>query len=255
MILLSTSSLQYYWLHRIFMFAHKAWFDWLNLAMSNNHYDYWDEDYVKQLSDSFRLPILSITAPSRWLDKEKVDKILKIAKKVWAQVITFSPPHIRDKDSSWFWSYLLKLKKDSHLTIAIQNVEPKFLFFIIPEFKNANLNDIKKVTWDVTLDLSSIDPSSWLDIVRAFKILWNSVKNILLSDRQWPNSWLLPWNAWWWTSHLPLESFFINLKEYWYSWFVTLSVKPSEMWNKEEIVLENLNHSINYYNKYFTDYK
>ncbi len=256
MILLSTSSLAWYWLHRIFKFAHKAWFDWLDLSLWWINYDYWDEEYIKELSDSFNMPVLSITAPARWMNEKKVDKIIWIAWILWTQLVTFSPPHFSDKKTTWFTRYLLKVKRDTHISIAIQNVEPKFLFFIIPEYKNATLFEIKKITWDATLDLSSIDPNSWMDILKAQKMLWSSIKNIFLSDKHWSKSWILPWWAWGWISYLPLESFFMKLKISWYNWFISLKVKPSELWVwTEEKVLQNLDYSISYYKKHFLNYK
>jgi hypothetical protein len=77
-ILLSTSSLAWYWLHRIFKFAHKAWFDGLDLTLGGINYDYWDEDYIKELSDSFNMPVLSITAPARGMNEKKLIKLLQL---------------------------------------------------------------------------------------------------------------------------------------------------------------------------------
>ncbi len=256
MILLSTSSLNWYWLHRIFKFAHKAWFDWLDISLSKLHFDYWDEDYIKELSDSFNMPVLSITAPPIWMNQKKAESIIKIALKLWTQIVTFSPPHFRDKETSWFNKYLLKAKRDTHITIAIQNVEPKFLFFIIPEYKNSTLSEIKEITWSSSLDLSNIEPSSGMDILKAQKILWGSLKNIFLSDRQGVRVWLLPWWAGWGISYLPLESFFMKLKTTWYNWFITLKVKPSELWVwTEEKILQNLEYTLSYYKKHFLNYK
>lgn len=256
MILLSTSSLQGYWLHRIFSFAKKANFDWIDLTLIKSNYDLWDEDYIKQLSDVFWIPVLSITAPSRGLNEKKVDKIVRIATRLWSQLITFSPPHISDSNTSWFSRYLLKIKRDTHISISIQNVEPKFLFFVIPEHKNSTLLEIKRVTWDTSLDLSSIDWSSSMDILKAQKIFWSSMKNVFLSDKHWPKKGILPWNAWWWISYLPLESFFMKLKTTWYNGFISLKVKPTELWaGTEEKVLQNLEYSINYYKKHYLNYK
>jgi len=255
-ILLSTSSLAWYGLHRTFKFAHKAWFDGLDLSLAKLNYDSWDEDYIKELSDSFNVPILSITAPARWMNEKKVDKIVQIATKLKTQLITFSPPHFSDKNTTWFTKYLLKVKRDTHISIAVQNVEPKFLFFIIPEYKNASLYEIKKITWDATLDLSSIDNSSWMDILKAQKMLWSSIKNIFLSDKRGPKTWILPGWAGGWISYMPLESFFMKLKTTGYNWFISLKVKPSELgvWTEEK-VLQNLDYSISYYKKHFLNYK
>jgi len=255
-ILLSTSSLTWYGLHRIFKFAHKAGFDGLDIALGKINYDYWDEDYIKELSDSFNMPVLSITAPSRGMNEKKVDKIVSIATKLGAQLITFSPPHFSDKNTTWFTRYLLKVKRDTHISMAIQNVEPKFLFFIIPEYKNATLFEIKKVTWDATLDLSNIDASSGMDILKAQKMLWSSIKNIFLSDKHWNKAGILPGGAGGGISYLPLESFFMKLKISWYNGFVTLKVKPSELWVwTEEKVIQNLEYANWYYKKHYLNYK
>ena len=256
MILLSTSSLTWYWLHRIFKFAQKAWFDGLDISLWKLNYDYWDEDYIKELSDIFNVPVLSITAPSTWMNEKNVDKIMSIATKVGAQIVTFSPPHFSDKNTNWFTKYLSKVKRDTHISLSIQNVEPKFRFFIIPEYKNATLFEIKKITWDATLDLSNIDSSSWMDILKAQKMLWSTIRNIFLSDKHWAKIGLLPWWAGGGISYLPLESFFMKLKISWYNWFITLKVKPTELgvWTEEK-VLQNLEYTISYYKKHFLNYK
>ncbi len=255
MILLSTSSLTWYGIHRIFMFAKEAWFDGIDLALSKFNFDLRDKEYIKALSNAFDLPVLSITAPDRWLDEIKVKRIINIAKELDSQVVNFSPPHFSDKNTSWFTNYLPKVKRTTHLWISIKNVEPKFLFFIIPEYKNASLLEIKKITWDTSLDLSAIDSSSSMDILKAEKILWSSIKNVYLSDKKWPRKWILPGTSWWWVSYLPLESFFMNLKASWYNWFITLKVRPIELWaGTEEKVKQNLIYAINYYKKYFLEH-
>jgi hypothetical protein len=57
-------------------------------------------------------------------------------------------------------------------------------------------------------------------------------------------------------SHLPIESFFMNLKISWYNWFITLKVKPAELWvwNNQK-VLQNLEFAKKYYEKHFLNFK
>lgn len=152
----------------------------------------WDEDYVKKLSLEFDLPVLSITAPARGINEKKVDRLVSMAATLGTQQITFSPPHVSDKSTTWFTRHLAKVKRDTHISITIQNVEPKFIFFLIPEYKNATLLEIKKITGDTTLDIANIDPTMGTDIIKAQKILGSSLKNIFLSDRQGPKTGLLP---------------------------------------------------------------
>ncbi len=256
MLLVSTSSLTWYWLHRIFWFVKEAWYDWIDLVLTKNNFDTWNADYLKSLIDYFDVPILSITAPNKWLNEKKVDLIVDIAKKVWAQNITFFPPYLTDKNTTWYTRYLSKVKRDTHLSISIANVEPKFIFFVIPEYKNASLLEIKRITGDTALDLSSIDSSSWMDILKAQKNLWSSLKNIYFSDKHWPKKWILPWLAWWGTSYLPLESFLMKLRASGYAAFITLKVTPRELWAwTDEKVLQNLEYFKWYYNKHFLETK
>ena len=256
MLLLSTSSLHGYWLYRIFKFAKESGYTWIDLALNASNHDLWDEDYVKEVSDHFNMPVLSITAPIRGMDEKKVDKIVKIALTLKSQLVTFSPPHYSDKKNSWYLNYLKRIKKNVTFWIAVKNVESKFIFFFFPEYKNATLSEIKQVTWNSVLDLSSIDKSSSIDIMKAQKILWSSIKNILLSDRRAGKKWILPWQSWWWTSFLPLESFLMKLKTMSYPWFITLKVNPKEMWVwNEQMVLQNLEYVKEYYNKHFFEYR
>ena len=73
MLLLSTSSLKWYWIHKIFTLVKKAKYDWIDLVIDENDYDVMDENYLKWLSDAFEIPVLSVTAPSKWLNKERLN--------------------------------------------------------------------------------------------------------------------------------------------------------------------------------------
>ena len=256
MILLSTASLKWYGLHRIFNFAKEADYDGIDLVLTPKDFDCWDSDYVKKLSDDTWVKVLSIVAPTRGLNEKKVDKIIKLASYLDVQNVTFAPPYFRDSNITWYTKYLARVKRETQLSISIKNVEPKFLLFIIPEYKKSSLFEIKKVTWDTSLDLSAVDSSSGSDILKAEKILWSSIRNIYISDKYWPKKGLLPGWAWGGISYLPLESFFMKLRTTWYSSFITLSITPKEMWvGIEEKVLQNLEYFKKYYEKHFLSYK
>jgi len=255
-LLLSTASLTGYGLHRVFEFAKKSWVLGLDIALWNLNYDLWDADYIKSLSDNFDIPVLSITAPSKWVTKKKVDIIVEMAKKLNTQVLTFSPPHITDKNTLWFSRYLPKLKRENNLSISIQNVEPKFMFFIIPEYKNSTFTQIKWITGDTTLDLLWVDSSSGMDILKAQKILGSSVKNIFFSDKHGIKRGILPWSGRGGISHLPLESFLMKLKAGGYEGYITLRVNPKAMWvGNAERVVQNLEYIKKYYEKHFLNFK
>jgi len=255
MLLLSTASLTGYGLHRIFSFAKDAGYTGIDISLGTLNFDLWDEDYILGLVEEFKIPVLSLTAPGKWMSKEKLNKIIIMAKKLKVQMVTVSPPHITDKDTKWFGSLLMKIKKDTHISICIQNVEPKFLFFVIPEYRNATLTQIKSVTGDTTLDILWIDSSSSMDILKAQKMLGSSIKNIFFSDRHGLKRWILPWGAGGGISYLPLESFLMKLKSVGYGGYITLKVNPKEIgvWNAERVI-QNLEYMKSYYEKHFTNF-
>lgn len=256
MLLLSTSSLKWYGLHKIFSFAQKAWYDGINLDIDKSNFDTLDENYIKSLEKEFSIPVLSITAYDKWMDEKKVDKFVNMANILWSQLISFFPPHITDKKTDWFSKYLTNLSKKIDISLAIQNVPVKFWLFVIPEFRTNALQEIKKVTWNTSLNIANIDKTTWIDIMKALSVLWQSIKNVYISDKNWPKDWLLPGLAWWGTSFLPLESFLMKLKTTNYNWFITLSVNPKELevWDDEK-VLSNLENFKKYYEKHYIDYK
>jgi len=255
MLLLSTASLTGYGLHRIFSFANTAGYSGIDIALWTLNFDLWDEEYIYELTETFKLPVISITAPGKWMSKKKLEKIMLMAKKLSVQLITVSPPHITDKDTKWFWPVLGKLKRDSRISICVQNVEPKFFFFVIPEYRNATFSQIKSVTGDTTLDILWVDSSSGMDIIKAQGVLWNSIKNILFSDKHGMKRGILPGWAGGWISYLPLESFLMKLKTVWYGWFITLKVNPKEIgvWNAQRVE-QNLEYMKMYYEKHFEKY-
>lgn len=252
MILLSTSSLTWYWIHRVFLFAKKAWFDGIDLSLNYFEFDLWDWDYIKSLSESIWIKVLSITAPNKWLNEDVIDDIVLLSKKLWTQIINFSPPYFKDISASWFAKHLSKVKSDTKISIAIKNVEPEFLLLIIPKYKNSSFLDIKKITWDTSLDLSIVNNWDGIDIIHSHKLLWSTLKNIYLSDKDWT----LPWYAWGWISNFPLESLLMKLKTTWYNWFISLKVNPDDLWVwNEELLFQNINNVIEYYKKYYLNYK
>lgn len=254
MLLLSTSSLTWYGLHRVFQMAKQAGYTGLDLSLGMLNYDLWDETYIRQLIQEFDFPVLSLTAPGKDMSQQKLNQIILLAEEIGAQVITVTPPHIMDKDTKWFGEWLKKIKTQTGLSICVQNVEPKFLFFVIPEYRNASLEKIKKVTGDTTLDVIDIDASSNMDIMQAQEILGSSLKNVLLADKHGMNRGVLPGSAWGGLSYLPLESFLMRLKSSEYGGYITLKVSPKEMGvGESDIVLQNLSRMKDYIQKHFSE--
>lgn len=256
MLTLSTASLKGYGIHKIFTIAKKAKYEWIDLKLEKWNYDSLDSDYIKSLSDAFEIPVVSVEAPPRGMNQKRVDEVIAIARSLWSQVVTFTPPHILDKDTSWFTAYLPKIKKTERIGICIKNVASKFIFFIIPEHKNSALAELKRVTWNTTLDIANIDQAGGMDLIKSYNILGNTIRNIYISDRLGSKSNLLPGMQWGGTSNLPLESFLMKLKATGYDGYISLRVRPTELWSgNDEQVLQNLEYVQRYYKKHFLNYK
>jgi len=79
MLLLSTSSLVGYGLHKIFLLAKQASYDGIDLSVDFNLYDTCDAGYIDSLIRLVDMPVMSISAPERKLTKKQFDQILSLA--------------------------------------------------------------------------------------------------------------------------------------------------------------------------------
>ena len=251
MLLLSTSTLTGYGLHRVFDFASKAGYDWIDLSLWIMNFDLWDADYVSRLIKLYKLPVRSITAPAKDMSSEKFNQILELWEKIWAVSISFAPPHIMDKDTKWF-SMLKDKQKNTDISLCVHNVESTFLFFVIPEYRNATFEKIKSVTGCASLDILAVENSAQMDIIRALAVLGSSLKNVYIADKNIAAKWVLPGTWEGGLSYLPLESFLLKLKAQSYMWDISLKVTPKEIWVWDaERVLRHLIATKEYFQKHF----
>ena len=250
MLLLSTSSLAGYWLHRIFDFAKKANYDWVDLCIDFDMYDTCDASYIDSLRKNIDIPVVSITAPERKLTKKQFDQILQIADDLSVKTVNVHPPHRLDKEKDWFGEYLKTVtKKYDTIIINIVNAPPKTWLFIIAEYGDARPETIKKITEHTALSIENVEPSSGIDLMKTFILLGTTMGFVYISDKNEEKTGLFPGE---WT--MPLESLFIKLSELEYSGIFSLAVEPDSLgagWSDRE-VLEKLEKAKKYLGKYFT---
>ena len=209
MFLLSTASLKGYGLHKAFKIAKESGFDGVCLDLDPTNFDTLNAEYVKEISDSVGIPVLSVTAFERKMDEDSVDLAVKIAKTVGAPVVNFYPPHRLDKNTSWFNEHIPKVSKEVGAPVlSIFNVEPKTILFFIPEYKDGTLSSIKKLTGKTSFHVSNVDPESGFDLMKTFAMLGSTICNVLLSDRSGNKTDLIPGRG-----DAPLESLLIKLRE------------------------------------------
>ncbi len=249
MLLLSTSSLAGYGLHRIFDFAKKSNYDWVDLCIDFDMYDTCDADYIDSLRKTVDIPVLSITAPERKLTKKQFDQILQIADDLDVKTVNVHPPHRLDKEKDWFGEYLKTVtKKYDNIIINIINAPPKTWLFVIAEYGDARPETIKKITEHTALSIANVEPSSGIDLMKTFVLLGTTMWFVYISDKNEEKMWLFPGE---WT--MPLESLLIKLSELEYNGIFSLAVSPESLgagWSDRE-VLEKLEKAKKYLIKYF----
>lgn len=249
MFLLSTSSLSGYWLHRIFGLAKQGWFEWIDLSVDFNAYDTYDATYIDGLIQSSGLPVISITAPERKLNKKQCDQLLALADDLGVKIINLHPPHRLDRERDWFWEYLqVVAHKYPSITINIINAPPKTWLFIISEYGDARPETIKKITAHTALSIENVDPQSGVDLMKTFVLLGSTMWFVYLSDKTDEKTGLFPGEG-----TMPLESLLIKMQDIGYKGHFTLSVSPESLmaWETEETVLKRMDQARDFLSKYF----
>ena len=248
MFLLSTASLKGYGLHKVFKIAKEAGFDGVCLDLDSTNFDTENAEYVKTLSDSVGIPVSAITAYERKMDDDTVESVAKLAKAVGAKTVNFYPPHRLDKDGAWFNEGVPKVAKEfDGIAFSIINVEPKTFLFFIPEYKDATLSSVKKLTGKTSLHVSNVDPESGVDLMKTYAMLGGTICNVILSDRSGNREDLLPGRG-----DAPLESLLIKLRDAGYKGNFTLKVSPKELGaGNDETVMKKLEQAKAYFTKHY----
>lgn len=248
MLLVSTSSFRGYGLHKIFELVAQSEYEGVDVVLSPGEFDTLDAGYLQHLSDITGVKIVSLTAYERKMDAETLDSIVEMAKKLNVGLINVYPPHRLDKDGSWFNDVLPEFKKKNPgIQFAIINVEPRTFLFFIPEYKDATLTSIKKLTGETALHVSNVDPESGVDLIKTFTVLGSSIVNVLLSDKTGSKDNLLPGKG-----EMPLETLLIRLKEGGYKRNFTLKVDPKALGvGDDEAVLKRMKDAKKFWEKHY----
>jgi sugar phosphate isomerase/epimerase len=225
MFLLSTSSLAGYGLHRIFSLAKQAEFDGIDISVDFDQYDSYDAVYIDSLIASTDLPVMSITAPARRLNKKQCDQILALASELGVQLVNLHPPHRLDRERDWFGEYLqVVAKKYPNITMNIINAPPKTWLFVISEYGDARPETIKKITAHTALSIENVDPESGVDLMKTLILLGSTMGLVYLSDKDDGKVGLFPGEG-----TMPLESLLIKLRDIDYSGHFALTVDPKAL--------------------------
>lgn len=193
MLLLSTSSLEGYGLHKIFSLVQRAGYDGVDLCINFSLYDSFDQEYLSELMQNSGIPIRSITAPEKRLTGEQLEHIMNLANVLQVPMVNVHPPHRLEKEKNWFGTFLQTLQeKYPSIMINVINAPPKTWLFIIAEYGDARPETIKKMTKHTALSIANIDPNSGVDLMKTFYLLGSTMEFIYLSDKREDGELLFP---------------------------------------------------------------
>lgn len=222
MLALHSSSLHKYGLNRIFEFAKEAGYDGIEIQVDKNNFDTQNAEYIKKLSDKFKLPVVALHAPENGTQKS-VEHVVDMSIYLKCPVVVITPPKLTDfKFTRWLKKEAPQLRKKKHIELSLSNTGGKTFLGFLPERAMNNVTDLKKFG-RVSLD-TSMTSSKKQDLIRFYEHIKKLVSHVHLSNVRRRKEYSLPNEG-----TLPLESFLKKLKDSDYKGAISIRVKPSEL--------------------------
>ena len=246
MISLHTDSLHKYGLNRIFAFAKEAGYDGIEIGVTKNNYDTQNAEYIRELSEAYKLPIVALHTPLNGSEKS-VEHVVQMAEYLECPVIAISAPKIFNfKFTNWLVKEVPKLRKKKNIQIALVNSSGKTLLGFLPAQALNNLADLQKFGM-VTLDCSSTVSKKW-DLMRIYEHLKKYIVHVHFSNVHRHKEYSLPMEG-----ILPLESLLKKLKSNDYRGAISIMVKPTALSaGDDEKVIKNLKKIKEFVDEYFS---
>jgi sugar phosphate isomerase/epimerase len=184
--LFSTDSLSGYGLDLVFELVKEAGFDGIDLAIWKN-FDSRKIDYVKKLSDNYKLPIKVIQTSDNLNDKE-INRAIDLCYELGADTIAINAPKFFNfKTFSFITDNVLRRRKEHKgIHFSIINPEDSSLFALpIPKYRFSNMVEIvKKYLCYIGLDIANLDSDAFEnDFLRKIKDFLPYLAVIYFSDK------------------------------------------------------------------------
>ena len=247
-MLLSTRSLAWYGIDKIFAIAKEAWCSGIDLSVDFSQFDTFDSLYLQELSARYGVPIVSVTAPTRRMNKKRASEIVMLAESLSVKLANFTPPHRTDNEKEWFTTGLKELITEfPNVYINVVNAPPKTWLFVVSEYGDARPETIKKLTEHTALSIDNVEPESGVDLIKTFTLLGNTIGLVYFSDKTEEKWRLFPGEG-----DMPLESFLIRLRDVGYPGEFTLDISPESIFagNDNEVVAR-IKKAQDYLSRYF----
>jgi sugar phosphate isomerase/epimerase len=245
MIALHSSSLSKYGLNRIFEFTASAGYDGIEISVDKNNFDTQNAQYIKELSEKYKLPILALHTPTNGSVKS-VEHVVDMAVYLKCPVVVISPPKLFDfKFTNWLKKEVEPLRKKKKVQIALINASGETLLGFLPARALNNLTDLKKFGM-ISLDCSSTLSKKW-DLIRIYEHLKKLIVHVHISNVRHHKEYSLPNEG-----VLPLESLLKKLKKDNYKGALSVRVRQTELSaGDDEEVVKKLKKVKNFINEFF----
>lgn len=241
-VILSTGCLYHYPLPEILQIAKTTGFDGIELLISQNTCNI-AIDRIRELSDEYGVPILSIHSPFVICDGwggfwDRIQRSLVIAMELSIPLVNFHPPAgliPRHRLGYGLWAHIELYKgvlRKSKIVLTIENLPTKrvigstFINRYFPLVVN-NMYQIAEFAASngihVTFDTTHIGTTG-VDLLEAYHVFKDRIENIHLSDHDGRSQHLLPG-----TGNLPLKELIAQAISDGYNGLITLETCPAAM--------------------------
>ena len=195
---LSTDTLTWYGLDLIFDLAKKAWFDGIDLATWKN-YDAWNEGYVSQLSEKYKIPVTTIQVSNK-VNAKELNQALDLCAETGARGISINAPQYFDMKTYNFITDNLTAYKKHNKDIKFSIINPPQETYIIPipKYRFTNVVEIIKLHGAyLGLDISNIEETALeTQLLRKLDKFIPHISSIYFSDKTRAWKWhVLPWDG------------------------------------------------------------
>lgn len=246
MIILHSSSLHKYGLNRIFELAREAGYDGIEIEVDKNNFDTQNAEYIKQLSEEYKLPVLALDAPINATEKS-VEHVIEMAAYLECPVVVITPPKLTDfKFTRWLKNEAPSLRRKKGIDLALANTGGKTILGFLPERAMNDLSDLKKFGM-VAID-TSMTASKKQDLIRFYEYLKKLVVHVQLSNVKRHKEYSMPNDG-----ILPLESFLKKLKDDKYDKAISVKVRPTELSaGEDDKVVKKLKKAKEFIEEYYS---
>jgi sugar phosphate isomerase/epimerase len=244
MLLFHTENIPHYGLERTFEFAKKAGYAGIELCVTKM-LDTQNPKYLKMLEKRYDIKIKAFSILEKY-EETHIKAFQETVREFPGTKINLNSPQVLSSEyKKWMNNIAERLAKKYGLILCHKNTPIKTVFGFLPQRPDNSVTGLKKQGL-VCLDLTALAVANE-EIMRAIKILGNSLKHVYLSNLFQNRKYSLPQKG-----ILPVESFLTKLaKKNWQGDF-TLRVSAKQLFEgDEEKMIEQMIECRKFYEEYF----